>query len=256
MDRQFPNRFWLTPDQQLGLQEFRYRRSYIYPRRLQDEYVLVIPMSGEIRVQEGDRPEHVTPGDVLVGNSYHWRASSYGVNDWCHGLTLIASRRFVQSLMAALGHPECSGFVAPVFPGVARIPGIIRAAEDILSELDSRRCGRDYLLELLAREMLVRQLRSLPGASARTLPHVERVLSRRHYVSALEYMQECRKSEFSVVGLSHRLGLSSEEFTRLFHRSTGITPLSTYNRLLIGRANELFQSGAGSVKEVAAILEF
>jgi AraC family transcriptional regulator len=51
-------------------------------------------------------------------------------------------------------------------------------------------------------------------------------------------------------------GASCEEFTRLFRKSTTTTPLSTYNRLLIDRANDLLQAGANSVKEVTATLHF
>lgn len=253
MNPSLPNRFWLTPEQQLGFQEFSYRTSYTYPARLQDEYVVVIPLSGEIRVHEAGRTEIVTPGRVLIGNSRQRRSSSYGATN---GLTLIATRRLVQSLMAALGRPEFQGPIVPVFPGVLDIPGISRTAEDILSELVGGQSGRDYLLDLLAREALLRCMRSWPSTYSRSLTRLDRVLSRRHYVSALDYMQTCGKSEFSVVRMSSQLGVSPEEFTRLFRMSTGTTPLRTYNRLLIDRANSLFQNGAGSVKEVASILQF
>lgn len=256
MDCQFPNRFWLTPDQQLGFQEFSYSRHYVYPPRLQDEYVVVIPLAGEIRVYEGDQAERVTPGEVLVGNSRHWRGSSYGEKQNCHGLTLIASRRFVQSLMATLGRDEYQGSVVPVFPGVSQTASILRVAEDVLAELANGQFGRDHLLELLARETMLRCIRSWPGTYPLAVTRLDRVLSRRHYVSALDYMQGCGKSDFSVLALCHSLGLSAEEFTRLFRKSTGTTPLSTYNRLLIDRADKLFQSGANSVKEVAAVLQF
>ena len=257
MDRQFPNRFWMTPDQQLGFQDFSYRRAYVYPPRLQDEYVVVIPLAGEIHVHEDGRPLRVNPGEVLIGNSRHWRGSNYGEEGCCHGLTLIASRRFVQSLMLGLGEQQYKGSIVPVFSGVWRTDGICPVAEDVLSELaNGRRFGRDYLLELRGREILLRCIRLWPNTRPLSLTRLDRVLSRRHYVSALDHMQSCGKAEFSVVALSRSLGLSPEEFTRLFRKSTGTTPLNTYNRLLIDRATRLFQSGVDSVKEVAATLQF
>lgn len=251
-----PNRFWLTPEQQLGFQEFRYQRSYRYPERLQDEYVIVLPLSGEVCVREGGRVEEVRPGQVLIGNSRQWRASRYGSDGGCTGLTLIASRRFVQSVMVALGSPEFQGRLIPVFPGVLRIPGVTRAAEDICGELVAGVAGRDYLLDLLAREVLIRCLRAWPSVFPQSPSSVDRVLSRRHYVSALDYMQTCGKADFSIAQMTGHLGVSPEEFTRLFRASTGTTPLRMYNLLLIDRANALFRNGTGTVKEVAGLLKF
>src|SRR5215831_17912271 len=131
MDTPTPNYFWFTPDQRLGFQRFNFRRQHVYPSRLQDEYVIVFCMAGEVTVAEGDRVEHLYPGEVLIGNSRQWRTSRYGEKDHCEGLSLIASRRVLQSALRDLGDDRFESSVVPIFPGTTRVPGLSRIAEDI-----------------------------------------------------------------------------------------------------------------------------
>jgi AraC-like DNA-binding protein len=143
-----------------------------------------------------------------------------------------------------------------VFPGTVRVPGISRIAEDVLAELEGSEAGRSRILVFLAEQLLVRSLRGWPVVDVQRLDGTDRVLSRRHFVAALDYMQDRGKSDFTLQGLCANVGLSVAEFTRLFRRSSATTPLATYNRLLIGRALEAFRAGADSVKEVAYVLGF
>jgi AraC-like DNA-binding protein len=256
MDYTAPNHFWFTPDQRLGFQHFHYERRHVYPARVQDEYVIVICVAGTIEVSEGSRVERLFPGEVLIGNSRQWRASRYGGTGNCKGLTLIASRRSVQALLCELGDSRFQNSVVPVFPGTYKLHGVLRIAEDVLMELESNHAGRAQVLELLASEVLIRSIRSWPEIRIEELASTDRVLARRHYVSALDYMQSHGKIDFSMQGLSAAIGLSIGEFTRLFRSSTGTTPLATYNRLLIDRALVALQNGVGSIKEVAYALQF
>jgi AraC-like DNA-binding protein len=251
-----PNHFWFTPDQRLGFQRFKHKRQHVYPSRLQDEYVIVLCMSGRVTVAEGDRVEQLHPGEVLIGNSRQWRTSCYGEKEPCEGLSLIASRRSLQSALRHLGDDRFEKSIVPVFPGTVRVPGLSRIAEDVLAELGDSQAGRSRILEVLAEQLLVRSLRSWPVVEVQRLDGTDRVLSRRHFVAGLDYMQARSKSEFTLQGLCENVGLSVAEFTRLFRRCTASTPLATYNRLLIGRAVEAFRDGANSVKEVAYVLGF
>jgi AraC-like DNA-binding protein len=256
MQQLTPNSFWFTPDQRLGFQRFRHKQQHVYPSRLQDEYVIVICMAGRVTVAEGNRIEQLHPGEVLVGNSRQWRTSRYGEKETCEGLSLIASRRALQSAMRHLGDDRFEKSIVPILPGTVKVPGLSRIAEDILAELDASQAGRSRILEILAEQLLVRSLRSWPVVEVQRLDGTDRVLSRRHFVAGLDYMQARGKNEFTLQGLCENVGLSVAEFTRLFRRCTASTPLATYNRLLIGRAVEAFREGADSVKEVAYVLGF
>src|SRR5262249_505539 len=174
----------------------------------------------------------------------------------CEGLSLIASRRALQSALRDLGDDRFGGSLAPVFPGTTRALSLSSIAEDVLAELEGSHPGRSRVLEILAEQLLVRSLRGWPVVDLQRLQRTDRVLSRRHFFAALDYMQARGKNEFTMPGLCENVGLSVAEFTRLFHRSTGTTPLATYNRLLIGRAVEVLHGGVDSVKEVAYSLGF
>ncbi len=251
-----PNRFWFTPDQHLGFQHFRYNRPFVYPSRFQDEYAIVLCLAGEIAVSEGDGFERLLPGEVLVGNSRLWRKSLYGESAQCEGLTLVVSRRSVQCLLAELGDERFRDGIIPVFPGKRRVDGLMRVAEDVLADLKGNETGRAQILEALGREMLVRSLRSWPEMDAFQTEVAGRLLTRRHFVSALDYMQSHGKNDFSIPDMCAHVGLSAGEFTRLFARSTLSTPFATYNQLLIDRARAMLEKGADSVKEVAHSLGF
>jgi AraC-like DNA-binding protein len=213
-------------------------------------------MAGQVTVVEGDRVEQLLPGDVFIGNSRQWRTSRYGVNETCEGLSLIASRRALQSALREVRNDRFESSVVPVFRGKTRVPCLSRIAEDVLVELEGSKAGRSRILEILAEQLLALSLRSWPDVGVQRLGRFDRVLSRRHFVAGLDYMQSRGKNEFALDGLCEHVGLSVAEFTRLFRRSTASTPLTTYNRLLIGRAVEALRGGANSVKEVAYTLGF
>ena len=247
-----PNFFWFTQGQELGFQHFRYARPFVYPRRIQDEYVIVLCFEGTVYVREGDRTECLQPGEVLIGNSRQWRTSRYGQ---CQGLSLVVNRSVVIDALRDLGDNRFGDGVVPVFGGTRR-PGLTRIAEDALTELHSNAAGRGQMLEALGREILIRSLRDWREVSAVQLPAPNRVLIRRHYIAALDYMQSCGKSDFSVKRMCEAVGLSAPEFAKLFRSSTGTSALTMYNRLLVDRAQSALANGAGSVKEVAYSLGF
>jgi AraC-like DNA-binding protein len=250
-----PNYFWFTPSQQLGFQHFRYERTFVYPPRVQDEYVVVLCLDGEIQVSEDSRTEFLTSGQVLVGNSRQWRTSRYARSGRCEGLSLVVGRKYLNAIVREVGGVDEGGSTVRLFCGT-RPHQMGRLAADVVTELHNGAAGRSQLLEALGRELLIKVLRLWPETLSVGLNGNRRVLSRRHYVDALDYMQSHGKCDFSVNAMCRSVGLSVGEFTKLFHNSTAATPLSIYNRLLIGRGQTALLSGANSVKEVAHGLGF
>ncbi len=229
------NLFWMNDRQTLGLQHFLHRRRVEYPARLQDEYVFVYCLSGRISVTEAGETRVLSDGEVLIGNSLRWRGSEYAAHGPCEGLTLIVSPKLIQ------------GF--PVFEGKREARHLRRLVEETLDELAQNQAGKHELLEAVSREILVRALRLFSPQDRGDQVKKQRLLTRRHYVGALDYMQSCPKNEFSLDNLAHRIGMASADFSRLFRLSTGQTPLTVYNHLLISQAEEALLA-AGSVKEV------
>ncbi len=239
------NLFWMNERQNLGFQHFLHRKRVEYPLRLQDEYVIVYCMHGQIKVTESSRLHVLEEGDLLVGNSLRWRTSEYATNGPCEGLSLIVSPKL-------LGDGDK---VLPEFEGTRPARHLRRLVEESIQELASNQSGKHELLDALGREFLVRALRLWPSGSRQRPSLRQRLLSRRHFVGALDFMQSCGKSEFSLDRLSHRIGLAPADFSRLFRASTGQTPLRVYNNLLISQAEEALVH-ADSIKEVVYKLGF
>ncbi len=239
------NLFWMNERQTLGFQHFVYRKRVEYPLRLQDEYVIVYCLHGRIRVTELAETHALTEGELLVGNSLRWRTSEYGTHGPCEGLSLIVSPKMLDQGDAVL----------PLFEGTRAARHLRRPVEDVIQELWSNQAGRHELLDALGREFLVRALRLWNSGAAKRPKVRQRLLTRRHYVGALDFMQSCTKNEFSLERLSHRIGLAPADFSRLFRASTGQTPLRVYNHLLISQAEQALVHSE-SVKEVAYRLGF
>jgi AraC-like DNA-binding protein len=230
------NLFWMNDRQTLGFQHFLHRRKVEYPARLQEEYVFVYCLGGQIRITESGQLTVLNEGEIFVGNSLTWRNSEYGATGPCEGLSLIVSPKIL---------PEW-----PLFVGSREGRMLRRLVEEVLLELASNQTGKQELLEALAKEFLVRALRLFLGQPRPEPEFRQRLLSRRHYIHALDFMQSCLKNDFSLDKLSHQIGIAPADFSRLFRLSTGQTPLRVYNQLLISQAEEVLLNSA-SVKEVA-----
>jgi AraC-like DNA-binding protein len=249
------NRFWLNDHQQIGFQNFEYERRVRYPARLQDEYVAVYCLEGQLSVAEDGESRILHPGEVLIGNSQRWRSSEYASSGPARGLTLIVHPRV---LLRSLNLPDDSRQpkLLPVFRDKRTAPQLRRFIEDVLDEMGSNGIGKAELLEAMARELLVRILRLWPQDATPPAQSPSRLLSRRHFVTALDFMQTHGKSDFSVEGMCEGLGLTPGEFSKLFRATTGGTPLQVYNRLLIAQAEETLREGVESIKDVSYRLGF
>lgn len=235
------NLFWSNARKTLGFQHFSHHRRVAYPARLQDENVFVFCLGGSFTVTESGVTTKVREGQLFAGNSHCWRNSEYGAEGACEGLTLILSPK----LLPPNAH----------FGPLREAPELRRLAEDVLAELSGNQPGKSELLEAMATEFLVRATRLFPKLEHPAPMARRRLLSRRHFVHALDYMQSAPKNRFSLEGLSHSVGVTAAVFSRLFHESTGQTPLRVYNQLLIEQA-ETALVRAASIKEVAYELGF
>lgn len=131
------------------------------------------------------------------------------------------------------------------------------AAQDAVLEQRQKAMGYGAVLEGLATRILVETLRVWPrNRVERTAAEPAPCLSRRDHIRALEFMCWCRKDEFRLDNLCRFLGTSEEKFTRLFRTSTGDSPASFYNRLLLDRSTELLSESGLSVKETGYQLGF
>jgi AraC-like DNA-binding protein len=192
-------------------------------------------MRGTAHIQESGQSVTLEAGEMLCGNSRRWRSSVYGVGGECEGLSLIVSPKLLPKY--------------PLLLGKARAGEIGRCAKSVLVEFQGNAEGRQELLDALAREFLVRSLRLVEQRARPERVSQQRLLSRRHFVQAVDYMQSCAKNAFSLELLSSHIGMAAAEFSRLFRQSTGETPLRAYNRLLIGQVEEALLVSQ-SVKEV------
>jgi AraC-like DNA-binding protein len=235
------NLFWSNEKKTLGFQHFLHHRRVAYPARLQDENVFVLCLEGSLTVTESGVMTKVRDGELFAGNSHCWRNSEYGAEGVCEGLTLIISPKLLPA----------NAYFGPL----RAAPELRRLAEDVLAELGGKQPGKNELLEALANEFLVRAKRLFPVFERPAPPSKRRLLSRRHFVQALDYMQSSPKNCFSLEGLSHSVGVTPAVFSRLFHGSTGKTPLRVYNQLLIEQADAALLR-ATSIKEVAYNLGF
>ncbi len=249
------NRFWLNETGQLGIQRFRYGRKALYPGRLQDEYVFVFCLKGRLAVSECGVRREVPAGHLIVGNSHQWRQSEYASTGECEGLSLIAAPRLVKRLCNSAGASE-NAEVLPLFQGVQDGRSLERVAESVLEEMGSAESGSQEMLDALGREFLIRALRLWRRQLDQSPARAVRLLPRRHYVAAIDYMQTRGKSEFAVETMCSSIGTNSGDFNRLFRNSTGMSPLTVYNRLLILRAREALAAGDSSIKEISYRLGF
>lgn len=75
-------------------------------------------------------------------------------------------------------------------------------------------------------------------------------------VRARAFMESKVEAELDVQVLSRELGLSYENFRRIFQKYTGLAPYQYYNQLKMAHAKALLENHALSVKEIAYRLSF
>jgi AraC-like DNA-binding protein len=247
--------FRVVPERELGLQHFRYGAAHFFPERRLPEYAIVCCFSGRIDVLENYAQSSLLPGEILVGNPGLLRGSQYlPVNGLCEGATVVVGVREMQRLLEEL-RLVGSGEGALIL-GKISAPQIVSQLQKVVGVTNLGRFGMQSYLEGFLGQFLVEVLWQWPGAAIvpRQMAGAQ-LLSRRHFVHAVEYMNRCGKHEFAVETLCEEIGISLAHFRRLLFTSANRSPLDFYNRVLVRRAESMILE-LGSVKEVSYRLGF
>jgi AraC-like DNA-binding protein len=247
--------FRLVPERDLGLQHFRYSTPHFFPERRLPEYAIVCCFSGRIDVLEHYAQTSLLPGEILIGNPGLIRGSQYiPVQGNCEGATAVVGVRTMQKLLEELrlvGPGEGALILGKIYA-----PQIVSHLEKAVAIAEAGRFGLQTYLEGFLGQFLVEVLWKWPSAAIvprQLLP--TQLLSRRHFVHAVEYMNHCAKHEFAVDTLCEEIGISLAHFRRLLYASAQRSPLDFYNHVLVRRAQSMIQSNA-SLKDVSYQLGF
>ena len=247
--------FRVVPERELGLQHFRYGAAHFFPERRLPEYAIVCCFAGRIDVLENQTLSSLLPGEMLVGNPGLLRGSQYlPVNGLCEGATVVVGVKEMQRLLEELrlvGVGE-----GALILGKIAAPQLVSQLQRNVQVANLGRFGMQTYLEGFLGQFLVELLWQWPGAAI--VPRRiagGHMLSRRHFVHAVEYMNRCAKHEFAVETLCEEIGISVAHFRRLLYSSAKRSPLDFYNRVLVRRAESMVLA-SGSVKEVSYQLGF
>lgn len=252
------SRTWFTPDLGLGCHYFRYTMSqYDGLAHMHGEYCFVACLSGEIDIGFRGREEIVQRGEFTIVNPGQIHQCRFGIGeDSSSGLTVIVRPSMLRALVGSMGFPLIATGREVRFRGKQGNSEASELISKVIDELQSQRQGRETLLELLLRQILVYVVRSWPASLIRLvelplLPQLPWVQMHR----ATEFMNSHGKTSFRLTDLCVDVGLSASRFIPLFKNSSGISPHCYYNSLLVFKARRLLHQRA-STKEAAYALGF
>jgi AraC family transcriptional regulator len=241
---------WSSIDREISVHYFQYDRFHCL-EHTHGEFSINIPLDCPISYRLGNNIERVAPGSSLVIQPGEWHS---GVN-LSHGITISVSERSIKSLYSAV-HPNFD-----LRNGEISISRIIKnerltsIGHELASEMRHASVGRDLVIASLVTQYLIYVLRGWAVPFHRAL-RSDRQLLATEMVRAIEHMNDCPKSKFSLQSTCAVIGTSQSRFVSLFSASTGSSPLVFYNHILIQKAKHLLVQSDISIKEVAFALEF
>jgi AraC family transcriptional regulator len=198
-------------------------------------------------------------GDVIVLNSGEMHQSRFGTEK-SSGETvgLIIDKSHLKQILVEMQVPAWSAKTQHIeFLGKAYDSKIVALAQELLYELQERKKGFGLLTQSLVVQILVYLFRNcLEPTLTRIESQLPAQLLHWEWTRAIEYMNTHGNSTFSLTELCSEIGCSSSRFVPLFKNSTGFTPHTFHNKILIERARALLGSGEYSIKEVAYELGF
>ena len=253
------SRVWLTPDLGLGFHQFDYSQSqYDGLAHMHGEYCIVMCLSGAMEVLRGDRRDLLRDGEILIVNPGEIHRCRFGVDQpHASGLTLILRPAVLRSLVEAMGMPYCAFCRDFRFLGNVRNAEVFNLTAKLIEEFQEQRHGYGTMVETMVRQILVYLLRSWPADAVVPLEfHVPPQLPWLHMHRATEYMNSHGKGAFRLPDLCAEVGLSPSRFIPLFKNSSGVSPHSYYNALLVLKARRLLQVEGSTTKEAAYALGF
>ena len=258
--RQMASKCWIAPDFELGFHHFQYSAEDLncFPHT-HGEYNVTLCLNRTIEYIVNGRLEGLEAGDLLVINPGEIHQGRYGTNQTAsRGITFYLTERALKNLLHEM-HIFCDRKAQNIkFLGKVHDPKILRLAQDLLDELEQRRKGYEIVLRSCMLQILVYLFRNcFEPTVAETGSELPGQLPSWQMVAAIEYMNTCGKSDFSLIEMCSKIGTSPARFIRLFKNSTGmVSPHVYYNRLLIDKAGRLLRTGQHSIKEVAYELGF
>ena len=253
------SRTWFTPDLGLGCHYFRYTMSqYDGLAHTHGEYCIVACLSGEIDIGYREREEVVQRGEVTIVNPGDVHQCRFGIGEESSsGLTVIIRPHVLRSLVGSMCFSVIGAGRDIRFRGKQRNNEAFELIAKLIDELQAQRRGRETILELLLRQIVVYLARSWPTNLVRPVefplpPQLPWVQMHR----ATEFMNGHGKNSFRLTDLCADVGLSASRFIPLFKNSSGINPHSYYNSLLVFKARRLIHNQRASTKEAAYALGF
>jgi AraC-like DNA-binding protein len=253
------SRTWFTPDLSLGCHYFRYTLSqYDGLAHMHGEYCFVACLSGEIKICYGERGDIVQPGEFTIVNPGEIHQCRFGVGEQSSsGFTVIVRPLVFRSLVESMCLPLIGAGQKIRLRGKQRNNEAFELIGRLIDELQVQRPGRETMLELLLRQIIVHLARCWPRNWVRpvefpSVPQLPWVQMHR----ATEFMNSHGKNSFRLTDLCADVGLSASRFIPLFKNSSGISPHSYYNSLLVFKARRLLHDQRASTKEAAYALGF
>jgi AraC-like DNA-binding protein len=253
------SRVWLTPDLAFGFHYFSYSNNqYEGLPHTHPEYCVMLCLSGAIQVAQEGEAEILRPGEILIVSPGHRHRCSFGLDrEHSRGLTFILRPVLLRSILEAMSLPCCAISRDFVFRGKARSEEAFELVPKLIYEFDERRRGYATMLETLARQILIHLFREWRADTVLPLErHAMPELPWPHMHRATEYMNAHGKGFFRLSELCANVGVSPSRFIPLFRNSSGMSPHTYYNCLLVLKARRLLQVEGSSTKEAAYTLGF
>jgi AraC-like DNA-binding protein len=239
--------------QQISLLHLWTRKEVSYEPHRHSEYTIMVCLGGELTKSELRETQAAGVGEAFITNSGSEHSTTCRPDLSGTGEAVCLS--FSPQILAAMGHDFGLPTMPPghiaAFTGTLKSSVIQECARAIIGELAGRTAGYKVVVGLQAMRLVTEVLRAWPRSQIRAhLADSVPRLSQHDFLRAYEYIRSCRKDSFRLQGLCGFLGLSKERFTRLFLNSTGQTPASFYNRMLLKRGLQLLGDSSLSVKEI------
>jgi len=250
--------FWRTPDHETSIHIFRYTSGALdFPEHCHGEFSINIALEHPLSYRVGNSVETVERGKALIIRPGEWHAGVYPLHRAPLGLTISVTECALKLLLQKMGTNLDLEKTQINLSRIAEDSRLLPLAEEMAHEIQGRAPGRHVVMASLLTLFLTLLLRlSLePVAEANPKP-LARQLPAWQMVRSVEYMNSCRKRQFSLAGLCGMIGTSQSRFIQLFHNSTNVSPLACYNALLINKSKQLLLNSNQSIKEIARDLEF
>jgi AraC-like DNA-binding protein len=253
------SRVWLTPDLAFGFHYFNYSNTqYEGLAHTHPEYCVMLCLSGTIKVIHRNEPDVLGPGEIVIISPGDRHLCRFGLeSEHSRGLTFILRPAVLRSILEDMSLPCCAVSRNFEFHGKGRSEEAFELVPKLISEFEEQRRGYATMIETFARQILIRLFREWRADAVLPLerkpvpelpwPHMHR---------ATEYMNAHGKGLFRLSDLCANVGVSPSRFIPLFRNSSGLSPHSYYNSLLIFKACRLLQTERCSTKEAAYSLGF